>query len=131
MLNKNLYNYKFTKEEENKINKRIVDLLLSIGISANLQGYYFIKESVKMAIRNPESLYKVTKQMYPIIAMQYNTTASRVERAIRHALSVSFNKGKITQLNEIFGIKIFGDDDKPTNSEFVALIADRISNDLK
>ena len=98
-----------------------------MGISANLQGYYFLKDSIKMAIENPRYISSITKIMYPTIAVKYKTTACRVEWAFRHALEVSFNKGKIINLNEIFGLKIFDEYDKPTNSEFVALIADRLS----
>ena len=116
-------------DDENnlKLDKKLIDILLSVGISANLQGYYFLKDSIKMAIENPRYISSITKIMYPTIAVKYKTTACRVERAIRHALEVSFNKGKIINLNEIFGLKIFNEYEKPTNSEFVALIADRLS----
>ena len=114
-------------EEELKLDKKLIDILISVGISANLQGYHFLKDSIKLAIENPRYVSSITKIMYPTIATKYKTTACRVERAIRHALEVSFNKGKIINLNEIFGLKIFDDFEKPTNSEFVALIADRLS----
>jgi len=115
----------------NNIDRRLVDILLSVGISANLQGYNFLKESIKLAIKEPKSINSITKIMYPTIADKFNTTSCRVERAIRHALEVSFNKGKITMLNDIFGLKIFNTQEKPTNSEFVALIADRLSIEFK
>lgn len=112
------------------VDKKLVDILLSVGITANLQGYYYLKESIKLVIENPYYIGSITKVMYPKIASKFETTASRVERAIRHALEVAYNKGKIVNLNTIFGLKIFNKNEKPTNSEFVALIADRLSYDL-
>lgn len=111
----------------NDIDKKLVDILLTVGITANLQGYSYLKSSIKLAIVNPECLNSITKVLYPTVAMEYNTTPCRVERAIRHALEVSYNKGKMINLNEIFGLKILDSTEKPTNSEFVALIADRLS----
>lgn len=120
------------KNEKEKINldKRLVDILLSVGISANLHGYHFLKESIKLVIDDPNYIGGVTKYMYPQIASTFKTTACRVERAIRHALEVAFNKGRITNLNEMFGLKIFDENEKPTNSEFVALIADRLTLEM-
>ena len=115
----------------NFIDKRIVDIFLSIGISAHLQGYQYLKESVKLVMREPDCINSVTKKMYPKIANTFSTTACRVERGIRHALDVSFAKGKMIQLNKIFGIEILTKDEKPTNSEFVALLADKLSLEAK
>ena len=119
------------KIKNRTLDKKLVDILLSVGISANLQGYNFLKESIKLAIINPKCISAITKYLYPTIADRFNTTSCRVERAIRHALEVSYNKGKIVVLNEIFGLKIFDKNEKPTNSEFVALIADRLSMEFK
>ena len=118
-----------TRGSENYIalDQKLVDILLTVGISAHLQGYYFLKESIKLAIENPTYINAVTKIMYPKVADRFKTTACRVERAIRHALEVSFNKGKIMKLNELFGLRILDKNEKPTNSEFVALVADRLS----
>ena len=123
--NKNLYN------RENKVDEKLVDILLTIGISANLQGYHFLKEAIKIVMDNPTYINSITKTMYPKVADRYKTTACRVERAIRHALGVSFNKGKITNINRIFGLEIFEEHEKPTNSEFVALVADRLALEYK
>lgn len=114
-------------QNERNMEKKLVDILLSVGISANLQGYSFLKETIKLAIYNPTYIGAITKIMYPTIAIKFKTTACRVERSIRHALDVSFNKGKIIHLNDIFGLKILEENERPTNSEFVALIADRLS----
>ena len=121
----------FMKKSKTNLDERLVDILLSVGISANLQGYGFLKESIKLAIKDPNVVNAITKVMYPTVALKFNTTSCRVERAIRHALEVSFNKGKIVALNEIFGLNIFDKNDKPTNSEFVALIADRLKLEFK
>ncbi len=130
----NLQYYKLSADEENNyekyLDKKVVDILLTVGITANLQGYFFLKESIKLAIYNPTFVGAITKIMYPTIAAKFKTTACRVERSIRHALDVSYNKGKIMNLNDIFGLKILDVNEKPTNSEFVALIADRLALEL-
>lgn len=120
-----------TEEKENLLDEKLVNILLSVGISANLQGYTFLKESIKMVVEDPMTINKVTKVMYPSIAKKFDTTPCRVERAIRHALEVSYNRGKIYNLNQLFGFNIFDKYDKPTNSEFVAVVADRLCIDLK
>lgn len=127
-LNEKLTN--ISKEEEKNLDRKVVDILLSLGISPNLQGYTFLKESIKLAIYNPSYIGAITKIMYPTIAIKFKTTACRVERSIRHALEVSYMKGKIYNINEIFGLNILEENEKPTNSEFVALIADRLALEL-
>ena len=127
-LNEKLTN--ISKEEEKNLDRKVVDILLSLGISPNLQGYTFLKESIKLAIYNPSYIGAITKIMYPTIAIKFKTTACRVERSIRHALEVSYMKGKIYNINEIFGLKILEENEKPTNSEFVAVIADRLALEL-
>ena len=122
--------YYLAKQRANKemyLDKRIMDIFLSIGISAHLQGYQYLKESVKMVINEPSCINSITKKMYPRIAVMFETTACRVERGIRHALEVSYAKGKMVHLNDIFGVEILTETEKPTNSEFVALVADRLS----
>ena len=113
------------------IEKRIMEIFLSIGISAHLQGYNYLKEAIKLVMSEPECINSVTKEMYPRIAKKCATTACRVERGIRHALETSFAKGKMIKLNRIFGLDILSDGEKPTNSEFVALLADIINLELK
>ena len=120
-----------TEDQGNVLDEKLVNILLSVGISANLQGYTFLKESIKMVVEDPMTINRVTKVMYPNIAKKFDTTPCRVERAIRHALEVSYNRGKIYNLNQLFGLDIFDKYDKPTNSEFVAVVADRLCIDLK
>ena len=107
--------------------EKIMEILLSIGISANLNGYHFLKDSIKMVIDDPTYLSSITKKMYPAVADRWSTTTSKVERSIRHALTVSYNKGKMIYLNNLFGVDILDINDRPTNAEFVALLADRLS----
>lgn len=114
-----------------EVDRKLMDIFLSIGISAHLQGYHYLKESVKLIMENPNYLSGITKVMYPKIAEKFDTTACRVERAIRHALEVSYNKGKMIRLNEVLGLKVLAKDERPTNSEFVAIIADKLNMDIK
>ena len=113
------------------IEEKLVDIFLTIGISAHLQGYQYLKESIKLVIESPEYINSVTKQLYPRVASIFSTTSCRVERGIRHALDVAFAKGKIVQLNKVFGLEIFSKSEKPTNSEFIAILADKLSLELK
>lgn len=117
--------------QENEIDKRLMNIFLSIGISAHLQGYHYLRESIKLIMDNPNYINSITKMMYPKIADRFSTTPCRVERAIRHALEVSFNKGKMIKLNDILGLNVLSKNERPTNSEFVALIADKLNIDIK
>lgn len=114
-----------------EIDKRIMDIFLSIGISAHLQGYHYLRESIKLIMEHPDYISSITKVMYPKIADKFETTPCRVERAIRHALEVSYNKGKMIRLNDVLGLRVLNRDERPTNSEFVALIADKLNLEIK
>lgn len=116
-----------SKADERYIDNRIMNIFLSVGISAHLQGYQYLKESIKLVIKDPSCINSVTKSMYPKVADKFATTPYRVERGIRHALDTAFIKGKIIQLNDVFGIKILSEGERPTNAEFVALLADKLS----
>ena len=113
------------------LDNKLVDVLLKFGISPNLLGYHYLKEGIKVLMNEPTYSSSITKKMYPIIANKFATTALRVERGIRHALDVSYNKGKISYLNEMVGFEVYADHYKPSNSEFVSLIADRLSLQYK
>ena len=108
------------------LDEKIANLFISVGIPAHIKGYQFLREAIKMTIETPDIINSITKRLYPSIAERYNTSASKVERAIRHALEVAWNRGKIENINNIFGIKIYTPNDKPTNGEFIALIADKL-----
>lgn len=113
-----------------KINKsldeRLSNIFISVGIPAHIKGYQFLREAIKMAIENPDIINSITKRLYPEVADRFGTTASKVERAIRHAIEVAWNKGKIENINHLFGIKVYTSNDKPTNGEFIALVADKL-----
>lgn len=116
---------------ENHPHKRVLDekistLFITVGIPANIKGYQFLRDAIKLAIEEPTVINSITKKLYPTIAEKYETTPSKVERAIRHAIEVAWNRGKIENINAIFGIKIYNSNDKPTNGEFIALIADKM-----
>ncbi len=109
------------------IDEKISSVFISIGIPAHIKGYHFLREAVKMVVENPDSINRITKELYPGIARKFNTSSSKVERAIRHAIEVAWTRGKIENINELFGFKVYGKNDKPTNGEFIALIADKLT----
>lgn len=105
---------------------QVTEILHEIGVPAHIKGYHYLRDSIIMAIENPEIINAVTKQLYPSVAKQYNTTSSRVERAIRHAIEVAWDRGDVDVLNSYFGYTIHNGRGKPTNSEFIAMIADKL-----
>ena len=113
-------------EGEDNLEERIANLFLTVGIPAHIKGYQYLREAVKMVIDNPDLMGRITKELYPGIAHRFGTTSSKVERAIRHAIEVAWNRGRIEALDEAFGRNVCSLDDKPTNGEFVALCADRL-----
>ena len=106
--------------------EKISEIFISIGIPPHIKGYQYLREGVKMAVNDPDVINHITKQLYPSISEKYKTTASKVERAIRHAIEVAFNRGRIEAINNLLGIRAYGAGDKPTNGEFIALIADKM-----
>ncbi len=107
----------------------ISNLLHSLGMPSHIKGYQYIRESIQMMYDNPEMVGGITKEIYPEVADKYETTSSRVERAIRHAIEVSWNRGDIELMEQIFGNSVDYDRAKPTNSEFIATIADKLRVD--
>ncbi len=105
---------------------QVTEILHQIGVPAHIKGYHYLRDSIIMAIENPEIINAVTKQLYPSVAKRYDTTSSRVERAIRHAIEVAWDRGDVDVLNSYFGYTIHNTRGKPTNSEFIAMIADRL-----
>ena len=108
------------------IDEKISNIFISIGIPASIKGYGYLREGVKMAVENPSIINNITKELYPKIAEKFSTTPSKVERAIRHSIEVAFNKGRIEAINSIFGVRVYIGTEKPTNSEFIALLADKL-----
>lgn len=115
------------KGNRNKdLNVLVTQMIHEIGVPAHIKGYLYLRTAILMAVENMDVLNAVTKQLYPDIAAQYSTTDTRVERAIRHAIEVAWERGNIDMLHELFGYTIQADKGKPTNSEFIALVADKI-----
>ena len=108
------------------VDERIANVFLSMGIPAHIKGYHFLREAIKTVVDNPETINAITKELYPAVAKRFNTSASKVERAIRHAIDVAWSRGQVENLNQLFGSRIYVKSDKPTNGEFIALIADRL-----
>lgn len=111
----------FDSTLENDVTK----LIREIGIPAHIKGYQYIREGIMMAVKDPDILNFITKYLYPMIAKKYHTTTSSVERAIRHAIEVAWIRGKLDALEDLFGYNVNSGKGKPTNSEFIALIADK------
>jgi len=108
------------------LDEKITNIFITVGIPAHIKGYHFLREAIKMAIDNPEIINNITKRLYPEVADKFDTTASKVERAIRHAIEVAWNRGKIENINTLFGVRVYGTNEKPTNGEFIALVADKM-----
>lgn len=111
---------------EKTLDERISNIFVSVGIPAHIKGYQFLREGIKLAVDNPSIINAITKSLYPTIARRFDTTSSKVERAIRHAIEVAWNRGKIENINNIFGVKVYTSSEKPTNGEFIALLADKM-----
>lgn len=104
----------------------VTKIFHQIGVPAHIKGYHYLREAIMMAIRDIDIINSITKQLYPSVAKRYGTTASRVERAIRHAIEVAWDRGDVDILNSYFGYTIHNTRGKPTNSEFIAMIADKL-----
>ncbi len=113
------------KRGEN-LENRVTNMLHEIGIPAHIKGYHYLRDAIIMAVNDMDVLNAITKILYPTVAKKYQTTSSRVERAIRHAIEVAWSRGKLDTLDELFGYTVSTGKGKPTNSEFIALIADTI-----
>lgn len=113
------------RDSKNPIDDKLSKIFISVGIPPHIKGYAFLREGVKMVVKQPEIINNITKRLYPMIGDKFDTTPSKVERAIRHAIEVSWAKGRIDTINNLFGVSVFMGE-KPTNGEFIALIADKM-----
>lgn len=118
-----------TKEEILEI--KVTNIIHEIGVPAHIKGYQYLRDGIIMVVNNIEIINQITKQLYPDLAKKYKTTPSRVERAIRHAIEVAWNRGQIETVDSIFGYTVNSNKGKPTNSEFIAMVADKLRLDLK
>lgn len=112
--------------KKHDLEKDVTDMIHEIGVPAHIKGYQYLREAIMMSVEDGEMLNSITKILYPSIAKKYQTTSSRVERAIRHAIEVAWSRGNMETLDSLFGYTISIGKGKPTNSEFIALIADKI-----
>lgn len=118
-----------TESEDTKrhsLEERVTEIIHEIGVPAHIKGYQYLREAIIMSVNDMEMLNSITKILYPEIAKKYQTTSSRVERAIRHAIEVAWSRGKMDTIDELFGYTINNGKGKPTNSEFIALITDKM-----
>lgn len=111
---------------ENDLEAQVTKIIHQIGVPAHIKGYQYLRTAIIMAIKDTDIINSVTKILYPTVAKQYGTTSSRVERAIRHAIEVAWDRGDLDVLNAFFGYTVQNSRGKPTNSEFIAMIADNL-----
>lgn len=109
----------------------VTEIIHQIGVPAHIKGYHYLREAIILSVKNADIINSVTKLLYPTVAKNHGTTSSRVERAIRHAIEVAWDRGDIDVLNSYFGYTIQNDRGKPTNSEFIAMISDKLRLKLK
>ena len=113
-------------KDEGDLEAQVTKIIHQIGVPAHIKGYQYLRTAIIMAINDTEVINSVTKVLYPTVAKQYSTTSSRVERAIRHAIEVAWDRGDLDVLNSFFGYTVQNSRGKPTNSEFIAMIADNL-----
>ncbi len=131
LLPKNQVKTQSPSATEPSLEIQVTEILHQIGVPAHIKGYHYLRDSIIMAIETPDIINAVTKRLYPSVAKRYDTTASRVERAIRHAIEVAWDRGDVDILNSYFGYTIHNTRGKPTNSEFIAMISDRLRLHMK
>ena len=118
------------KSPEN-LEELVTNVIHEVGVPAHIKGYQYLREAIMMVIKDIDVLNQITKSLYPQIAQRFNTTPSRVERAIRHAIEVAWGRGEQDMVENIFGYTVSASKGKPTNSEFIAMIADKLRLELK
>lgn len=108
------------------VDERITNVFLTLGIPPHIKGYQYLREAVHMVLENREIINRITKELYPGVARRFDTTASKVERAMRHAIEVAWARGRLDAVNKMYGYKVFDAMDKPTNGEFISCVAEKI-----
>ena len=120
-----------SKKDEKNLEALVTNVIHEVGVPAHIKGYQYLREAIMMVITDIEVINQITKQLYPEIALKFKTTPSRVERAIRHAIEVAWGRGQVDVVENIFGYTISSAKGKPTNSEFIAMIADKLRLEIK
>lgn len=140
-----IYDFSMNKSDRNQVQQNnyleqdnlddvevmVTDVIHQIGVPAHIKGYHYLRESIILCVNDSEMINAVTKILYPTVAKKFGTTSSRVERAIRHAIEVAWDRGDVDTLNSYFGYTIHNGRGKPTNSEFIAMIADKLRLKMK
>ena len=124
----------YERVEEQKpddLEHTVTEIIHEVGVPAHIKGYQYLREAIMMSVNDMDMLNSITKVLYPTIAKKFDTTSSRVERAIRHAIEVAWSRGKMDTIDELFGYTVNNGKGKPTNSEFIALITDKIRLQMK
>lgn len=119
------------KKNEENLEALVTNVIHEVGVPAHIKGYQYLREAIMMVVNDIDIINQITKQLYPEIALKYTTTPSRVERAIRHAIEVAWGRGQTDVVESIFGYTVSAAKGKPTNSEFIAMIADKLRLELK
>lgn len=120
-----------SKKNEENLEALVTNVIHEVGVPAHIKGYQYLREAIMMVVNDIDVINQITKQLYPDIAKKYETTPSRVERAIRHAIEVAWGRGQTDTMENIFGYTVSAAKGKPTNSEFIAMIADKLRLELK
>ena len=120
-----------SKKDENNLEALVTNVIHEVGVPAHIKGYQYLREAIMMVVNDIDIINQITKQLYPEIAEKYKTTPSRVERAIRHAIEVAWGRGQKDTVESIFGYTVSASKGKPTNSEFIAMIADKLRLEMK
>lgn len=118
-------------DQTRAIEMRVTEIIHLIGVPAHIKGYQYLREAIIMTIRDMDAINAITKILYPSVAKKFKTTPSRVERAIRHAIEVAWDRGDVDTLQEYFGFTVSGTKGKPTNSEFISMVADRLRLEMR
>ena len=109
------------------VDEQITNLFLTLGIPAHIKGYQYLREAVRMVLEDHDIINRITKELYPGIARRFDTSASKVERAMRHAIEVAWTRGRLDAVNQMYGYRVFAREDKPTNGEFIAMVSDKLA----
>jgi len=117
--------------QQKNLEVEVTNIMHEIGVPAHIKGYQYLRDAIMMVVKDLDIINSITKQLYPSIAREYNTTPSRVERAIRHAIEVAWSRGQVDTIDSLFGYTVNLGKGKPTNSEFIAMVADKLRLELK
>ena len=109
------------------VDEQVTNIFLTLGIPAHIKGYQYLREAVRLVSEEHDIINRITKELYPAIARRFDTSPSKVERAMRHAIEVAWTRGRLDAVNRMYGYKVFSPEDKPTNGEFIALVADKLT----